>query len=80
MIIPLKTAKNQKSHSDGCFVKLLPVVGVCMMIVGGVIIFDGLATNDTTVYQQIASRIAMLGGACLFGFGFMAVCVLLGKD
>jgi hypothetical protein len=54
---------------------LIMVVAVAMMGVGGLIVLGEMFIHDKTVFQQTATRIDILAGVCLFGFGLVALAV-----
>jgi hypothetical protein len=56
------------------------IVAVAMMGSGGLIVLGEMFIHDKTVFQQTATRIDILAGVCLFGFGFVAVAVCSGKS
>jgi hypothetical protein len=59
---------------------LILITAVGMMFIGGMTFMDQMSSHDETVLQQIASRIGMLGGVCIFGFGLVTLAVCTKHD
>ena len=72
---PSSVTGMKSSPYNGMFI----FVALAMMGIGGLASIGEFTTRTEGVYQQIAARIGMLGGVCLFGFGFLAL-VLCTRD
>ena len=72
---PPPLTPKRSSASNVIFI----LAALAMMGLGGLVTMEEFTSRTETVYQQIAARIGMLGGVCLFGFGFLAL-VLCAQD